>query len=225
MPTHRTCPNRGSRLLVSQLMASGTRSGTAPKRAGVGGGYRPQLDALRFFAIAGVLVAHNLDPGQAPWIFSRFDYAETGVRLFFVLSGFLITGILLGEREAADAAPHRRISAIRRFYARRFLRIFPIYYLTLAVVLVTAVSPARRIWPWLFTYTTNIYAWHRLDWPGPVGHLWTLAVEEQFYLVWPWFLLFVPRKWILPFLVGLIALAPLYRLFASFHYSADASDE
>src|SRR5215217_8567180 len=134
MQADRTCPNRCSRLLVSQLMVSGTRSGTAPERARVGGGYRPQLDALRFFAIAGILVAHNLDPGQAPWIFSRFDYAETGVRLFFVLSGFLITGILLGEREAADAAPHRRISAIRRFYARRFLRIFPIYYLTLAVV-------------------------------------------------------------------------------------------
>jgi peptidoglycan/LPS O-acetylase OafA/YrhL len=186
-------------------------------------GYMSQLDGLRFFAILGVMVAHNWQPGRGTWIFGRLWWGEFGVRLFFVLSGFLITGILLGGRRVGEVAPERRLHFVRQFYARRFLRIFPIYYLVLIAVVIANVTPARQIWPWLFTYTTNIYYWHHLHWTGHVGHLWTLAVEEQFYLVWPWLVLFLPRRWIMPLLLGFVCIAPLYRLYASFHYAADVA--
>jgi peptidoglycan/LPS O-acetylase OafA/YrhL len=189
------------------------------------GGYMSQLDALRFFAVMGVIVTHNWRPGfhvgpvgQPPW-------GSLGVRLFFVLSGFLITGILIGCRELAERSPERRLFFVRQFYIRRFLRIFPIYYLVLAVVVAAGVGMAPQIWPWLFSYTTNVYVWSHLTWPHAVGHFWTLAVEEQFYLVWPWLMLFLPRRWLVPFLVGLVCIAPAYRLYASFHYSADTGTE
>jgi peptidoglycan/LPS O-acetylase OafA/YrhL len=181
----------------------------------------PQLDALRFFAIMAVLVAHYWHPRQAPWIFAGVSWGELGVRLFFVLSGFLITGILIRGREFGERHPERRLFVMRQFYIRRFLRIFPVYYLVLVALVLLEVGPVRQVWPWLFSYTTNIYVWHYLQWPTPLGHFWTLAVEEQFYLMWPCVMLFIPRKWLLPFLLGLICLAPIYRLYASFHYGAD----
>jgi peptidoglycan/LPS O-acetylase OafA/YrhL len=188
-----------------------------------GRGYMSQLDALRFFAIMGVIVQHNWRPRPLPWIFGPLDWGMLGVRLFFVLSGFLITGILIGGRETGERDPERRLFFVRQFYVRRFLRIFPIYYLTLVLVLASGVEPARQVWPWLFSYTTNVYIWHNLHWIGHLSHFWTLAVEEQFYLVWPWLMLFLPRRWLVPLLVALVCLAPLYRLYASFHYAADAA--
>jgi peptidoglycan/LPS O-acetylase OafA/YrhL len=167
------------------------------------------------------MVQHNWQPDALPWIFGRLDYAELGVRLFFVLSGFLITGILIRGREMADASQGDRLAVLRNFYVRRFLRIFPVYYVTLIVVLLAGVSPARKVWPWLFTYTTNIYVWGHLHFLGPLGHLWTLAVEEQFYIVWPWLVLLLPRRFFRPLLLAMIVSAPLYRLYASFHYRSD----
>jgi peptidoglycan/LPS O-acetylase OafA/YrhL len=161
-----------------------------------------------FFAIMGVILTHNWKPAPAPWIFGGVQWGELGVRLFFSLSGFLITGFQIRSREVAERGPERRLFFMRQFYIRRFVRIFPIYYLALVGLVCASVGPSRRIWAWLFTYTTNIYLWHHLDWIGDIGHLWTLAVEEQFYLVWPWLLLFLPRKWLVPLLLGLICLAP-----------------
>jgi peptidoglycan/LPS O-acetylase OafA/YrhL len=183
--------------------------------------YMPQLDALRFFAILAVLVQHNWQPRPLPWIFANLDWGDIGVRLFFVLSGFLITGILLGGRTPGDQEPRARLFFMRQFYIRRFLRIFPIYYLVLVVAVLVGVRPALQIAPWLFTYTTNIFIWHHGHWVGDVGHFWSLAVEEQFYVFWPCLLLFAPKRWITPLLVAVICVAPAYRLYASFHYSAD----
>jgi peptidoglycan/LPS O-acetylase OafA/YrhL len=181
-------------------------------------GYMSQLDALRFFAVMGVIVTHNWRPGPKTWIFGQLQWGPLGVRLFFVLSGFLITGILIGCRELGERSPERRLFFIRQFYVRRFLRIFPVYYLTLIVLVAIGVGAARPMWPWLFTYTTNIYTWQHRVWPDGVAHFWSLAVEEQFYLVWPWLVLFLPRRWLVPSLVGLICLAPIYRLSVSFHH-------
>ena len=182
-------------------------------------GYMPQLDALRFFAVMGVLFVHTW-PGSADVVVVGLaDWGELGVRLFFVLSGFLITGILLGGREAISAEPARRWHVARQFYVRRFLRIFPIYYLVIAVLFVAGTGPVREMWPWLVTYTTNIQIWHSLSFPYAVAHFWSLAVEEQFYLVWPWLILFLPRKWLLPVLLALCLMGPSWRLFASFRYS------
>jgi peptidoglycan/LPS O-acetylase OafA/YrhL len=202
-------------------MSGGGTAATDASTAARGRGYMSQLDGLRFFAVTAVAVTHNWGPqfhlgpvGQPPW-------GSLGVRLFFVLSGFLITGILIGCRELGERNPERRLFFVRQFYIRRFLRIFPIYYLTLVVLVVAGVGTARGWWPWLFSYTTNVHVWNTHTWPHAVGHFWTLAVEEQFYLVWPWLMLFMPRRWLVPFLVGLVCVAPAYRLYASFHYTVD----
>jgi peptidoglycan/LPS O-acetylase OafA/YrhL len=185
-------------------------------------GYMPQLDALRFFAVMGVIIVHNWQPSPST-IIGQVDWGNLGVKLFFVLSGFLITGILIGGRELGHRNPERRLFFVRQFYARRFLRIFPIYYAVLIVLVLAGVGQTRQIWPWLFGYATNIYIWHNLAFPYAVPHFWTLAVEEQFYLVWPWAMLFLPRRWLVPFLLTLCCLGPAWRLYASFHYSPDHS--
>jgi peptidoglycan/LPS O-acetylase OafA/YrhL len=181
----------------------------------------PQLDGLRFFAIFGVLVTHEWHADSLPWIFRGLDPGHVGVRLFFVLSGFLITGILLDCRRRAEEEGHRRSVLIRRFYARRFLRIYPLYYAVLAAIIFVGIEPTRLLWPWLLSYTTNIYISVHHQWIGAPGIFWTLAVEEQFYLLWPLLVLFVPRRWLIPLLVGMISLAPVFRLYASIHEPGD----
>jgi len=104
---------------------------------------------------------------------------------------------------------------------RRFLRIYPLYYAVLAVIILVGIEPTRVLWPWLVSYTANIYISVHHQWIGASGIFWTLAVEEQFYLVWPLLLLFVPRRWFIPLLAGMIALAPIYRLYASIHVPGD----
>lgn len=92
--------------------------------------YMVQLDALRAFAVFGVLLAHFFPSFPLThWL----DTGSLGVQLFFVLSGFLITGILLRLKEEIKAETSTPGFAIRRFYIRRFLRIFPIYYLTIFI--------------------------------------------------------------------------------------------
>jgi peptidoglycan/LPS O-acetylase OafA/YrhL len=129
-----------------------------------------------------------------------------GVRLFFVISGFLITGILLGLRE--QPLSH----ALKTFYARRFLRIFPAYYALLAAGLALAI-------PFVFghlkahaLYLSNIYFARRGAWDPYTGHFWTLAVEEQFYLAWPLIVLTTPQRWLGPIIAMLVGIGPLSRL-------------
>jgi peptidoglycan/LPS O-acetylase OafA/YrhL len=141
--------------------------------------------------------------------------------MFFVLSGFLITGIILDSRKTAEQIGTSPFYVIRQFYARRFLRIFPIYYLVIITALIVNLPPAREVWIWLVTYTTNIYITIYGDWAGRFGHFWTLAVEEQFYLIWPWIILFIPRKRLLPIIMFIISLGPLYRIYAYNLYPFD----
>jgi len=169
----------------------------------------PQLDALRALAVLAVMVHHFLPVDR----YIPPDYITLGflaVRLFFVLSGFLITGILLNYRSDP------RGSALRRFYLRRVLRIFPIYYLTLFIALALQVRPIQQGAFWHLTYLSNYVAPFHPEWMGPASHFWTLAVEEQFYFVWPFILLFVPRRHLAKTIIGTIALAVLFRAFVLF---------
>lgn len=183
--------------------------------------YMPQLDSLRAFAVLGVLVAHNWLPVQPLAIFRTFDWGDIGVRLFFVLSGFLITRILIGCRDLANTTSQPTRHFVGRFYIRRFLRIFPVYYVVLAAVLIVNIPPARDKWVWLFSYTSNIYVTLSGEWIGRLSHFWTLAVEEQFYLFWPWLVLFAPRKWLSPIVSILIFLAPAYRFWVATYFPND----
>jgi peptidoglycan/LPS O-acetylase OafA/YrhL len=129
-----------------------------------------------------------------------------GVRLFFVLSGFLITRILLDWRGRPLG------DALRTFYVRRSLRIFPLFYLVLLGAAVANLSPVRSSWEWHAGYLTNVYLFLRGDWHHSISHLWSLAVEEQFYLVWPCIVLLLPASRLPWLLVCLIVVAPISRL-------------
>jgi peptidoglycan/LPS O-acetylase OafA/YrhL len=161
----------------------------------------PQLDGLRAVAVMFVMAFHFI-PGV-----DRFaPLGSIGVRLFFVLSGFLITRLLL------DARGRPLGPALRAFYIRRGLRIFPVFYLVLALAALLGIRPVRETWGWHVGYLTNAYLYLRGDWHGSISHLWSLAVEEQFYLVWPWLVLLTPAPRLAAAIVAMIVLAPLSRM-------------
>ena len=170
------------------------------------GAHRIQLDGIRALAVAAVLAQH-FDPGLGQWI----DVGAVGVRVFFVLSGFLITGILLGARSSAEIDGSSKWHVLRNFYARRFLRIFPIYYLVILLAWTVHIRSMRQSVGWHLAYLSNIYFFHRGIENYSVTHFWTLAVEEQFYLVWPLLILFLPRKWLLGTVISAICIGPLFR--------------
>ena len=166
-----------------------------------------QLDALRAFAAAGVMYFHFLahgDVGGLPW-------GGWGVQLFFCLSGFLITGILLKCRESAKVDGGYGWQ-LRQFYIRRTLRIIPLFYFVILATALANVQPVRETIWWHLSYTSNFYFSLRGDWNGPVSHFWSLAVEEQFYLFWPFLILFVPEKHLLRAIVGAVLVAPLFQI-------------
>ena len=131
---------------------------------------------------------------------------------FFVLSGYLITNILLRTDKQTLSG------YLKDFYSKRILRIFPVYFafLGICVLIYLTVGGASRIkteWPYLATYTENFY----LLSPGykinyMFSHFWSLAVEEQFYLIWPFLIFFASKKALKQVIVSLIVLAPLLRL-------------
>ena len=146
--------------------------------------YYPALDGVRALAALMVIFFHMGQMGIP--VPGPSSFGETGVDLFFVLSGFLITGILL-------RSPTRDWGEVRNFYVRRLLRIFPLYYGYLAVASLLGTTIA---W-WYWGYLQNIPI--ALGAPmGNIGHFWSLAVEEQFYLVWPFVVMFMPRKHLQP---------------------------
>jgi peptidoglycan/LPS O-acetylase OafA/YrhL len=168
--------------------------------------FRGDIEGLRGVAVLLVVFGHVTGWPRGGFI---------GVDVFFVLSGFLITGILLGCRERLEASETGRRFYVGRFYARRFLRIFPVYYALLVALFIVDFERVRELAPWLFTYTTNLKIAFDGEWIGNIGHLWTLAVEEQFYLLWPWLILFLPRRWLVPALLAIIASGPISRAILS----------
>ncbi len=170
--------------------------------------YMKQLDGLRAMAVLAVLWTHYLP--EEFWLFGIY-WGGYGVRLFFVLSGFLITGILLKSRQYIIQGKQCSLFAIRQFYIRRFLRIFPLYYAILALAVLIAMPQVKEAIVWHISYLSNVYFALQGRFYGSAGHLWSLAVEEQFYLLWPWVILFLPRRWLLPTIIIFIGIAPLFR--------------
>jgi len=172
-------------------------------------GWLPSIDGIRAVAVGLVLLAHLTGTrGFSP----TYGYqtlgplGNLGVRVFFVLSGFLITLLLLREEQATG-----RVS-LRGFWIRRCLRIFPAFYVFLAIVAVVGPMTGREV-PLddlvsAATYTTN---WDR-DRVWLLGHTWSLGVEEQFYLLWPlaFIALSATGRW--RFAAAMLLLAPVSRL-------------
>lgn len=140
--------------------------------------YVKQIDGLRFIAVMFVLIEHFAS------IIGRYISAGFyGVDLFFVISGFLITGILIKSGEPFS-------SAYFKFIGRRSLRIFPLYYLTILILLLLNNTVVKEHLLSVLSYTYN-YVWvsKTFQIPGNMGHFWSLCVEEQFYLFWPFLVL------------------------------------
>lgn len=210
-------------------MADTLLAATTPP-AGKDGGPREKrmphleaLDGVRGLAIALVLLVHLLWSNNRPTgsilidlILKIRNAGWVGVDLFFALSGFLITGILFDSLGSK--------SYFRNFYARRVLRIFPLYYGTLLILFLVfrpGWHDGRQFYALLF-YLQNTPLW----WNGPpthgikdlAGHLWSLAVEEQFYFVWPFLVFWIrDRRRLLWVALGLALMAPVTRIYMLAH--------
>lgn len=180
----------------------------------------PGLDGLRAIAFLLVLGIHT----------SKLDFGWTGVQLFFVLSGFLLTGILLRMKESLPGRQY-----FYKFYGRRFLRIFPLYFFYL-FILAAAVRMQdliswgllkeeiqKSIQPQLlyasfylfdFVHASALFQNTRF-----LSHLWSLSVEEQFYICWPLILFLTPGKKIKPLFLSMIAAGPILRLLTFIVYN------
>jgi peptidoglycan/LPS O-acetylase OafA/YrhL len=179
----------------------------------------PALDGLRGIAVLLVMFHHfvrELTPTSRLAQFAQQVLGKgwVGVDIFFALSGFLITGILLDGKE--------RGVPLRVFYARRALRIFPLYYFALLFSLAIAAIDKGVFGPaaqggsiphmvWLWTYLSNLpRSFQQLGEPLHrwlnLGHFWSLAIEEQFYLVWPWLVMGLSTR---TFLMAALACLPL----------------
>ena len=179
----------------------------------------PQLDGIRGVAILLVML-HN-ESGIYPSLHLQNIFANgwMGVDLFFVLSGFLITGILLDSKDSG--------SYFRNFYARRCLRIWPLYYslIVLMFVIVPAIhaSFARMVFekasPWWSypLFLQNLLVAYPTNAAGPLGVTWSLAVEEQFYLVWPLVVRACSQNQLRRLAVAVICISPALRLLMISH--------
>ena len=172
--------------------------------------YLPELDGLRGLAILAVVVYHCGPLLEGTWMHRVMEWGWAGVNLFFVLSGFLITSILLGTRDK----PHY----FHNFHARRALRIWPVYVLVLVVVYLNApwfigpsVVSAIKAAPWL-AYIFFVQNLFHLSLPPALGPTWALAVEEQYYFLWAPLVRFLRRPWMLAgVLFAALVCSPLTR--------------
>ena len=168
--------------------------------------YFKQLNGIRFIAVFLVLLDHWLVP------ILPIPLGHLGVVIFFVLSGFLITRILFLNADEIQQTKSSAWPKIIRFIYRRSLRIFPIYFILLFIGLIFNISNFNELWPWLLTYTPNLYIMIKGQWLGTWDHLWSLAVEEHYYLFFPYFIIFFTKKSYLRLFAFMIGLGVFSRL-------------
>jgi peptidoglycan/LPS O-acetylase OafA/YrhL len=175
----------------------------------------PELDGIRALAIWMVIGDHIVDGWTLPdavqaaiprWMMFILGHGWLGVDLFFILSGFLITGILLDSRETPRY--------FRNFYARRFLRIIPLYFTVIGVMWLSYRSGGHYFVLSLlflanFAYAFGVQAPH-----GP-SIFWSLAIEEHFYLVWPWTVRLLKRRTLAFTACAIVVIVPILRVWAS----------
>ncbi|QJX46765.1 acyltransferase [Hymenobacter taeanensis] len=160
--------------------------------------YRPELNGVRAIAVWLVVIQH--------WASPPVMMGEMGRQLFFVLSGYLIAGIVW-KQQVYPGAPGPWRQRLGTFYKRRVLRIIPPYYCLLAVSALLPLETVRDYPVWFMLPAANLLFYRMQHWGEGCGHLWTLAVDEQFYLVWPLLLGLVGqrRNWLLA--IGALGLA------------------
>jgi peptidoglycan/LPS O-acetylase OafA/YrhL len=181
----------------------------------------PSLDGLRALSITLVTLSHLLGttgfPLGADALLAVGDLGYLGVRIFFVISGYLITNLLIAEHAKTGGI------SLRGFYVRRAYRILPAAYAMVASIALAAWVGAIAVDGYdilsAVTYTTN----YHYDRSWELGHLWSLSVEEQFYLLWPVLLVIFGRRAIVPLAAAMLILAPIFRALA-WHYLERGDD-
>jgi peptidoglycan/LPS O-acetylase OafA/YrhL len=183
--------------------------------------YQPELDGLRFYAFLAVFAYHTLPQQPAfyrswhlplPSLWAAVPRSgASGVDLFFALSAFLITALLLRERQQTGGI------SLRLFYIRRILRIWPLYFLVLAVAVVLAHTVPGQSLPWYYVlgYLLFVGNWINVAFGHPLsvcGPLWTVSIEEQFYLVWPLLMKILQRRGMIIAAVVALLLATLSQI-------------
>ncbi len=168
--------------------------------------YYNGLDSVRGICFLLVLVEH--------WFtihfLAPFNFGIMALNFFFVISGFLITEILIKNRYSIELNNTTFKKALKLFYVRRSLRIFPLYFAVIAVLLHYNIGVIRPKAIYYITYTTNFWSFNNAEWVS-FGHLWSLCVEEQFYLVWPFIILFTPKRYLIYVISAFFLIGPLFR--------------
>jgi len=204
---------------AKELDRPGQDAGAEPTIAAVTAalrrGHVPELDGLRAFAIWYVLAEHLLFTYPStvaataflpPIVGGVLSHGWLGVDLFFVLSGFLITGILLATKSRGTG------SYFKRFYVRRAARILPIYFVVLLALFVAMRGADPAFFAFCALLSANLASGFNVHVPDAAGPYWSLAVEEQFYLIWPWLVLWLPAERLSLAAISVIVLEPFLRL-------------
>jgi len=165
--------------------------------------YIRELDALRALAILSVITHHWAPKDTLGY---HLATAIDAPNIFFTISGFLVTKILLGDRAKAEAAGISPWVVYRNFFVKRALRIYPAYYLTILVMylLYEDALTSAGYWSYLF-FGANFDIYQNQEW-GFLAHLWSMGVEQQFYLVWPLLMLFLPHRHLLTGILAFIGI-------------------
>ncbi len=173
--------------------------------------YSPQLDGARFLAVLVVIIYHHSFTFLLPT--NQFFDLSTFIVFFFALSSYLITKILLVAKQRAEESGYAKGKTALAFLVRRTLRIFPAYYFYIFLVMLLPIGGVylRNHAAVFFFYLSNFQFYWDQHWDLITCHIWTLAVEEQFYLIWPWLILFTPTKYLPKLFVALIALGVAFR--------------
>ncbi len=172
---------------------------------------QPQFNTLRFFAVLLVLVDHicyRIPNFPLP---DFFQLGATGVRFFFVLSGYFITLSLLKIKRKVEAGEISLWEGTAFFYGRRAVRIFPAFFCLFILGLVLGFPSFEKYWVWIVTFTVNFLIASLDYWPGQISHLWSICVQEQFYLVWPLLIFLLRGRVMIGVTVALIIGAVVYR--------------
>lgn len=173
------------------------------------------LNGIRAIAVFFVIISHRF---PVKHFLNSFPLGSYGVDVFFVLSGFLISRGLFFQLKLSEGNFHSNFQILKNFFLKRCLRIFPVYYTLLLFLFLTKGiigNNFRENILWYVFYGANYLNYIQNKWFGALAHLWSLSVEEQFYVFFPILLIFIFRKRILLLLLIFIIIGTLYPFFIS----------
>ncbi len=163
--------------------------------------YLPQLDGARALAVLAVVLHH-----YGIYLDGRWDWGPIGPVVFFMLSGYLVTKSMMKLRERDGW-----IGEVTHFHFRRFCRLLPVLYIMIGAGVLVGLPEYTDHWAWHAGLATNFLVVVQNDWVGASSHLWSLGVQEQFYILWPFLLLLVPKRFLAVTVIGIALSGFLWR--------------